>query len=31
MNVPGASGPDPHEITDYERVPWAYVMEWRKD
>jgi SAM-dependent methyltransferase len=28
---PRASGPDPQEILDYERVPWAYVMEWRKD
>ena len=28
---PGASGPDPAEIADYERAPWAYVMEWRKD
>jgi SAM-dependent methyltransferase len=28
---PGASGPNPEEITDYQRVPWVYVMEWRKD
>jgi SAM-dependent methyltransferase len=27
---PGASGPDPQEIEDYERAPWAYVMEWQK-
>ena len=23
--------PIAEEITDYERAPWAYVMEWRKD
>jgi SAM-dependent methyltransferase len=28
---PRASGPNPEEIRDYERAPWAYVMEWRKD
>ena len=28
---PRASGPEPEEIADYERAPWAYVMEWRKD
>jgi SAM-dependent methyltransferase len=28
---PGASGPNPQEIAEYDRVPWAYVMEWRKD
>jgi SAM-dependent methyltransferase len=28
---PRASGPNPQEIADYERAPWAYVMEWRKD
>jgi SAM-dependent methyltransferase len=28
---PRATGPDPGEIADYARVPWAYVMEWRKD
>jgi len=28
---PAASGADPEEIADYDRVPWAYVMEWRKE
>lgn len=28
---PRASGPDAEEIADYERAPWAYVMEWLKD
>jgi SAM-dependent methyltransferase len=27
---PRASGANAEEVTDYERVPWAYVMEWRK-
>jgi SAM-dependent methyltransferase len=28
---PRASGPSAEEIADYERVPWASVMEWRKE
>jgi SAM-dependent methyltransferase len=28
---PQASSPDRQENANYERAPWAYVMEWRKD
>jgi SAM-dependent methyltransferase len=28
---PRPIGGDPRQAADYERAPWAYVMEWRKD
>jgi SAM-dependent methyltransferase len=28
---PRPIGGDPRQVADYERAPWAYVMEWRKD
>jgi SAM-dependent methyltransferase len=31
FDEPRPAGADPQEIADYERAPWAYVMEWRKD
>ena len=27
---PRPIGGAPDDIVDYERAPWAYVMEWRK-
>ena len=27
---PRPIGGSPDDIVDYERAPWAYVMEWRK-
>jgi SAM-dependent methyltransferase len=31
FDEPRPVGGDPREVADYERAPWAYIMEWRKD
>jgi len=31
FDEPRAGGADPERAAAYDRVPWAFVMEWRKD